>query len=165
MASSSCTPSRSPTTTSLRQLTRRPFVPRSTNPCDRGAHQGAEFCPSIGGGKDWPPEAWSPQTKLLYIPANDNICAYLPKGQVPDEDSKGFYVGYEVNDIFGSVRTGPGASDHLGELQAWDLNTGRRVWQHNFKTILWAPLLVTGGDILFVGGTPDRLFRAFDARS
>src|SRR4029077_5433910 len=36
---------------------------------------------------------------------------------------------------------------------------------HNFKTILWAPLLVTGGDILFVGGAPDRLFRAFDARS
>src|SRR6266404_55614 len=45
------------------------------------------------------------------------------------------------------------------------LNTGQRVWQHNFKTILWAPLLVTGGDILFAGGTPDRLFRAFDART
>ena len=40
-----------------------------------------------------------------------------------------------------------------------DLNTGKRVWQHNFKTILWSPLLVTGGDILFAGGTPDRLFR------
>ena len=48
-----------------------------------GAHQGAEFCPSIGGGKDWPPETWSPQTKLLYIPANNNVCAYLPKGEVP----------------------------------------------------------------------------------
>jgi alcohol dehydrogenase (cytochrome c) len=53
----------------------------------------------------------------------------------------------------------------VGELQAWDLNTGKRVWQHNFKTVLWAPLLVTGGDILFAGGTPDRLFRAFDART
>jgi alcohol dehydrogenase (cytochrome c) len=31
--------------------------------------------------------------------------------------------------------------------------------------MLWSPLLVTGGDILFAGGTPDRLFRAFDARS
>jgi hypothetical protein len=47
-------------------------------------------------------------------------------------------VGYEVESIFGSVRTGPGASDHLGELQAWDLNTGKRVWQHNFKTMLWS---------------------------
>jgi alcohol dehydrogenase (cytochrome c) len=74
-------------------------------------------------------------------------------------------VGYDVDSIFGSVRTGGGASDHMGELQAWDLNTGKRVWQHNFKTILWSPLLVTGGDILFAGGTPDRLFRAFDART
>src|SRR5246127_1630889 len=148
--------------TSIDPKTGRPTVDESKRP---GAHQGAEFCPSIGGGKDWPPEAWSPLTKLLYIPANSNICAYLPKGQVPDDDSKGFYVGYEVDSIFGSVRTGPGASDHIGELQAWDLNTGKRVWQHNFKTVLWSPLLVTGGNILFAGGTPDRLFRAFDART
>jgi alcohol dehydrogenase (cytochrome c) len=31
--------------------------------------------------------------------------------------------------------------------------------------MLWSPLLVTGGNILFAGGTPDRVFRAFDARS
>ncbi len=148
--------------TSIDPKTGRPTVDESKRP---GAHQGAEFCPGIGGGKDWPPEAWSPQTKLLYIPANDNLCAYLPKGQVPDEDSKGFYVGYEVNDIFGSVRTGPGAEDHVGELQAWDLNTGKKVWQHNFKAHLWAPLLVTAGDVLFAGGTQDRQFRAFNART
>src|ERR1700732_230918 len=132
--------------TSIDPTTGRPTVDESKRP---GAQQGAEFCPSIGGGKDWPPEAWSPQTKLLYIPANNNICASLPKGQVPDEDSKGLYVGYDVDDIFGSVRAGPGAADHVGELQAWDLNTGKRVWQHNFKTMLWSPLLVTGGGILF----------------
>src|ERR1700752_4058386 len=101
--------------TSIDSKTGRPTVDESKRP---GATQGAEFCPSIGGGKDWPPEAWSPQTKLLYIPANNNLCAFLPKGQVPDEDSKGTYVGYEINDISGSARTGPRASDHLGELQA-----------------------------------------------
>jgi alcohol dehydrogenase (cytochrome c) len=148
--------------TSIDSKTGRPTVDESKRP---GAKQGAEFCPSIGGGKDWPPEAWSPQTRLLYIPANNNICAFLPKGEVPDPDSKGIYVGYEIESVFGSVRTGAGASDHLGELQAWDLNTGKRVWQHTFKTVLWSPLLVTGGDILFAGGTPDRLFRAFDART
>jgi alcohol dehydrogenase (cytochrome c) len=148
--------------TSIDPKTGRPTVDESKRP---GAQQGAEFCPSIGGGKDWPPEAWSPQTKLLYVPANDNICAYLPKGEVPEAGSKGFYVGYGIESIFGSVRTGPGASDHIGELQAWDLNTGKRVWQHNFKTMLWSPLLVTGGNILFAGGTPDRVFRAFDARN
>jgi alcohol dehydrogenase (cytochrome c) len=147
---------------SIDSKTGRPVVDETKRP---GARQSGEFCPSIGGGKDWPPEAWSPQTKLLYVPANNNICGFLPKGEVPKPDSRGFYVGYEAESIFGSVRTGPGAVDHLGELQAWDLNTGRRVWQHNFKTILWAPLLVTGGDIVFAGGTPDRQFRAFDART
>jgi alcohol dehydrogenase (cytochrome c) len=148
--------------TSIDPTTGRPTVDESKRP---GAHQGGEFCPSIGGGKDWPPEAWSPQTKLLYIPANNNLCAFLPKGQVPDEDTKGIYVGYGIDDIFGSVRTGPGAKDHIGELQAWDLNTGKKVWQHNFKAHLWAPLLVTGGDVVFAGGTQDRQFRAFNART
>jgi alcohol dehydrogenase (cytochrome c) len=148
--------------TSIDPTRGRPPIDESKRP---GAHQGAEFCPSIGGGKDWPPEAWSPQTKLLYVPANDNLCAYLPKGQAPHDDSKPFYTGYDFDSIFGSIRTLPGASDHIGELQAWDLNTGKRVWQHNFKTMLWAPLLVTGGNILFAGGTPDRQFRAFDART
>ena len=147
---------------SIDSKTGRPVVDETKRP---GAKQSGEFCPSIGGGKDWPPEAWSPQTKLLYVPANNNICGFLPKGEVPKPDSRGFYVGYEAESIFGSVRTGPGALDHLGELQAWDLNTGRRVWQHNFKTIFWTPLLVTGGDIVFAGGTPDRQFRAFDART
>jgi alcohol dehydrogenase (cytochrome c) len=148
--------------TSIDAKTGRPVVDESKRP---GATQNAGFCPSIGGGKDWVPEAWSPQTKLLYLPANNNICGFLPKGDVPKPDAAGFYVGYQVESFFGSLRTASGAADHLGELQAWDLNTGKRVWQHNFKTILWAPLLVTGGDLVFAGGTPDREFRAFDART
>jgi hypothetical protein len=135
--------------------------PPSTSPSDRARTQGAEFCPSIGGGKDWPPEAWSPQTKLLYIPANNNLCAFLPKGQVPDEGTKGIYVGYEIERHLRVGPDWPGRQDHIGELQAWDLNTGKKVWQHNFKAHLWAPLLVTGGDVLFAGGTQDRQFRAF----
>ena len=39
------------------------------------------------------------------------------------------------------------------------------MWQQNFKAPLWAPLLVTGGDVLFAGGTQDRQFRAFNART
>ncbi len=142
--------------------TGRPVIDESKRP---GANQGGEFCPSIGGGKDWPPEAWSPQTKLLYVPANNNICAFLPKSDVRTPDANGLYTGYRIESIFGSVRTSMGAADHFGELQAWDLNTGKRVWQHNFKTVLWAPLLVTAGDVLFAGGTPDRGFSAFDART
>ena len=45
-----------------------------------GTGKRADFCPSIWGGKDWPPEAYSPRTGLLYIPANENLCSGL-KGE------------------------------------------------------------------------------------
>ena len=33
-----------------------------------------EFCPSLWGGKDWPSAAYSPKTKYVYVPANENFC-------------------------------------------------------------------------------------------
>ena len=56
-------------------------------------------------------------------------------------------------------------SDHHGELQAWDPATGKKAWQHNFRWQLMATVLATGGDLVFVGGTNDRMFRAFDAKT
>ena len=57
----------------------------------------------------------------------------------------------------------PGA-DHIGELQAWNLDTGKKVWSHPFaNSQLWGPVLATGGGLVFMGGTNDRYFRAFDA--
>ena len=56
----------------------------------------------------------------------------------------------------------PGA-DHIGELQAWDLNAGERVWTREFDSQNWGPVLTTGGGLVFAGGTSDRYFRAFDA--
>src|SRR4029453_16052848 len=57
----------------------------------------------------------------------------------------------------------PGA-DHIGEVQAWNVDTGARVWTRSFgMTSNWGPTLATGGGLVFSGGTHDRLFRAFDA--
>jgi alcohol dehydrogenase (cytochrome c) len=59
----------------------------------------------------------------------------------------------------------PGA-DHIGEVQAWNVDTGARVWTHTFaKSSNWGPLMATGGGLVFGGGTSDRMFRAFDART
>jgi alcohol dehydrogenase (cytochrome c) len=56
----------------------------------------------------------------------------------------------------------PGA-DHIGELQAWNLDTEQKVWSHPFtNSQLWGPILATGGGLVFAGGTNDRYFRAFD---
>src|SRR5215813_13648293 len=53
---------------SLDPNTGRPDIDEARKP---GTNKTAEFCPSLWGGKDWPPVAYSPQTRLLYIPAND----------------------------------------------------------------------------------------------
>jgi alcohol dehydrogenase (cytochrome c) len=56
-------------------------------------------------------------------------------------------------------------ADHIGELQAWDLDSGKKVWTTNLPSFNWGPLLATGGGLLFAGGTNDRKFRAFDAKT
>jgi alcohol dehydrogenase (cytochrome c) len=124
------------------------------------------FCPSLWGGKDWTPEAWSPKTGLFYIPANNNLCSELPEPD-PVKYKKGdLYIGYPIDAVLGSLRYQDGkAPATIGEIQAWDLKTGKLAWVHKFPTFNWGPLLTTGGNLLFAGGTNDRKFRAFDAAS
>ena len=52
--------------------TGRPDVDPAHKPVTGGK---ADFCPSLWGGKDWPPVAYSPNTRLLYVPANENLCS------------------------------------------------------------------------------------------
>jgi hypothetical protein len=56
-------------------------------------------------------------------------------------------------------------ADHVGELQAWNMQTGERAWTHEFESPNWGPVLATAGGLVFAGGTTDRYFRAFDAAS
>jgi alcohol dehydrogenase (cytochrome c) len=141
---------------SLDPVTGRPDVDPARKP---GTGKTADFCPSHWGGKNWPPAAFSPQTRLLYIPANENLCGTL--------------VGRPAKYTPGSAYTGATSTlviadgaDHIGEVQAWHVDTGQRVWTHSFpNSANWGPMLATGGGLVFSGGTNDRLFRAFDATS
>jgi alcohol dehydrogenase (cytochrome c) len=134
---------------------------------DRKPRMGAnvDFCPSLWGGKDWPYAAYSPDTKLLYIPANENLCGSLeavPKEQLQYQPGQ-LYIAVDIPKIGMSIY--PGA-DHIGEIQAWDLSKMEKVWTHQFsKSHNWGPPLVTAGGVIFAGGTNDRYFRAFDAKT
>jgi alcohol dehydrogenase (cytochrome c) len=72
------------------------------------------------------------------------------------------WLGTKPEDI--GLTVAPGA-DHFGELQAWDPATGKRAWTYPFPNQLFASVLSTGGGLVFVGGTNDRMFRAFDAKT
>jgi alcohol dehydrogenase (cytochrome c) len=127
-----------------------------------GIGKRAEFCPSVWGGKDWPPAAYNPKTGYLYIPANENLCGALTGRQETYTPGQ-LYIGVDFSDI--ELVLHPEAKDHIGELQAWDMNTGKKVWTVNFKSHNWGPVLATGGGLIFSGGTNDRYFRAFDAKT
>jgi alcohol dehydrogenase (cytochrome c) len=75
---------------------------------------------------------------MIYIPANENLCG-SPISVAPE-------------------------ADHIGEVQAWDVDTGKRMWTHKYSSENWGPMLATAGGLVFTGGTNDRLFHAFDAK-
>jgi alcohol dehydrogenase (cytochrome c) len=139
---------------SLDPKTGRPDVDPARRP---GTGREASFCPSHWGGKNWPPIAFSPNTRMIYIPANENLCTSMI-GRTVSYSQGRVFIG--VTNTFSIV---PGA-DHIGEVQAWNVDTGKRVWTHTFaRSANWGPMLATGGGLVFSGGTNDRLFRAFDA--
>jgi alcohol dehydrogenase (cytochrome c) len=119
----------------------------------------AKYCPSLWGGKDWVPAAYSPKTGYLYIPANENLCQELEGEEVEYRPGQQ-YTGAQTRDFI--VAEG---ADHIGELQAWNMKTGERVWTHKYESPNWGPVLTTGGGLVFTGGTWDRKFHAFDAAS
>ena len=138
----------------LDPVTGRPEIDEARKP-DIG--KTVEFCPSWHGAKNWQPGAYSPKTRMVYVPTQENLCAVM--------------VGRTVQTPTGATRVAttnrmyiaPGA-DHLSEVQAWNVDTGKKVWSHNFaKSPNWGPIMTTGGGLVFSGGTNDRLFRAFDA--
>jgi PQQ-dependent dehydrogenase (methanol/ethanol family) len=113
------------------------------------------ICPGSPGAKDWQPTAYSPVTKLIYIP-HQHLCmdfeaeeaAYIPGTP---------YVGATLD-----MYAGPGG--YRGEFAAWDPVKRTKVWAVHEKFPVWTGTMVTAGNIA-VYGTMDRWFKVVDARS
>jgi alcohol dehydrogenase (cytochrome c) len=140
---------------SLDPKTGRPDVDPEHKP---GTNKKATFCPSLWGGKNWPPIAFSPKTRMIYIPANENLCQTMT-----GDGANSYRPGQRFVGATYTFSVLPGA-DHVGEVQAWNVDTGKRVWSHKYaNSPNWGPMLATGGGVVFTGGTNDRMFHAFDA--
>jgi len=144
---------------SINPETGRPEVDETHKP---GTGKKAEFCPSLWGGKDWPYEAYNPKTGMVYIPSDDNHCGSM-EGKVQPYVAGQWWTGIAIPDIGFTVDK---SAPFYGEVQAWDINNGEQVWQEHYpKSMMWGSLLTTAGDLVFGGGTNDRYFRAYDAKS
>jgi lanthanide-dependent methanol dehydrogenase len=113
------------------------------------------ICPAAPGAKDWQPAAWSPRTRLLYIP-HQNLC----------QDALTYQASYIAGTPFvgADVKMYAGPGGHRGVFAAWDPVNARKVWEIQEKFPVWSGALVTAGDVVFYG-TMDGWFKALDARN
>jgi PQQ-dependent dehydrogenase (methanol/ethanol family) len=113
------------------------------------------ICPSLEGGKNQQPAAFSPATGLFYVPTN-NLCMDFEARDVA------YIAGTPY--IGGSAPEVAGPGGYRGEFIAWDATTGRKVWGIREPYPVWGGALATKGDVVFFG-TLDGWFKAANART
>jgi alcohol dehydrogenase (cytochrome c) len=110
-------------------------------------------CPTFSGGRDWPPVAYNPTSKVMFVPAV-NLCADMtPVTAEPPVTS------YQVN----SVTKLPPGEDMAGRVDAVSIETGDTVWTYKLRAPNYSPTMATGGGLLFTGDQA-RYFRAHDQK-
>ena len=115
------------------------------------------ICPAALGTKDQQPAAYSPRTKLFYVPTNHVCMDYEP---FKVEYTAGQpYVGATL-----SMYPAPGSHGGMGNFIAWDNISGKIVKSRPEKFSVWSGALVTAGDVAFYG-TLEGYIKAVDANN
>ncbi|MEW6707578.1 MAG: PQQ-dependent methanol/ethanol family dehydrogenase [Pseudomonadota bacterium] len=111
--------------------------------------------PSFLGGKNQMPMAYSPDTKLFYVPANEWGMEIWNEPIAYKKGAAYLGAGFTIKTI---------NEDHIGALRAVDPASGRIVWEVKNSAPLWGGVLTTGGNLVF-WGTPEGYLKAADART
>ena len=113
------------------------------------------ICPAAIGFKDQQPVAYSQQTGLFYVPAN-NICM----------DYEGVEVKYAAGQPYvgAIVRMFAGPGGNRGRFIAWDPMKGKVAWEIKEPLAAYGGALATAGGIVFYG-TMEGWLKAVDAKT
>ena len=114
------------------------------------------ICPAALGTKDQQPAAYSPDTKLHYVPTNHVCMDYEP-----------FKVSYTAGQPYVGATLSmypPKGSDHMGNFIAWDAATGKIKWSNKERFSVWSGALATAGGVVFYG-TLEGYLKAVDANT
>jgi len=113
-------------------------------------HKGGEdvnttgICPAALGTKDQQPAAYSPKTKLFYIPTN-HVCMDYEPYRVSYTAGQP-YIGATL-----SMYPAPNSHGGMGNFIAWDAAKGEIVWSKPEQFSVWSGALATAGDVVFYG--------------
>ncbi len=119
----------------------------------------ATFRPTPLGAHSWMPMAYSPRTKLTYIPAID-LQVHFDDTGITRENFK-FAEGMALSPGVGYA-IDAGGKDVTGWLIAWDPVAQKARWRLPMPTHGNGGIMATGGNLVFQG-RPDGGFSAYDA--
>jgi alcohol dehydrogenase (cytochrome c) len=111
--------------------------------------------PSFLGGKNQMPMAYSPDTKLFYVPANEWGMEIWNEPITYKKGAAYLGAGFTIKTL---------SEGSIGALRAIDPKGGKIVWEVPNNAPLWGGVLTTGGNLVF-WGTPEGYLQAADAKT
>jgi quinoprotein glucose dehydrogenase len=148
------------------------------------AVRGTAVAPGFHGGATWAGAAFDPTTGLLYVNSNDipNVITLkrMPQGHYEPTGYNYFRDGQPLppeREKAGGQQGGyPAIKPPWGQLNAIDLNKGDFAWRvrlGEFPELIangipqtgtenFGGAILTAGGLLFIGGSKDEMFHAFD---
>jgi len=111
--------------------------------------------PSFLGGKNQMPMAYSPDTKMFYVPSNEWGMEIWNEPITYKKGAAYLGAGFTIKTLH---------DDYIGALRAIDPKTGEIKWEVKNNAPLWGGVLTTGGNLVF-WGTPEGYLQAADAKT
>ena len=108
--------------------------------------------PGFLGGKNWMPMAYSRNTGLFYVPANEWGMDLWNEPVTYKKGAAYMGAGFTIKPLFES---------HIGALKAVDPMTGEIQWAVPNNAPLWGGVMTTAGGLVFYG-TPEGHIKALD---
>ena len=158
-------------------LTGKPFVPINwasgldakgraiENASGNYANKPAFVMPAPAGGHNWQPMSFNPESKIVFIPAQDSVQPFV-NARNGDIHLGGWNTGVDLGGVAkiaeAAAASGAPAPPRVGELLAWDTVNQKEVWRVKHPTFWNGGTLVTAGNLVFQG-LGDGTFNAWSA--
>ena len=129
------------------------------NPGVRYENKPFTVWPSAFGGHNWQPMAYSPKTRLAYIPAAETGSTYTDTRAVttwnpPDEITSGALIEFNIKS--------DDPKEGTAALLAWDPVKQEAVWRVQAPRMIPAGIVATAGGLVFQGSI-DSTFNGYSA--